>query len=178
MGPYLSLVRIGNVLVSFAGTVVGGLAARGAGVSLSAGTIGVLALAGLSTACVTAAGNVLNDLGDQGSDRSNHPDRPLVTGAVSPANARRLMMGLFVMSGVVILPIVLAAPLLLPILASALLVVVGYESRLKPLGLPGNAAVAYLTAAVFLSGGAALGNVLIVAPFAAMAFMATLSREV
>ena len=38
--------------------------------------------------------------------------------------------------------------------------------------------MAYLTAAVFLYGGAALGNVLLVLPFALMAFAATLSREV
>ena len=178
MGAYLDLVRAGNLAVSFAGTFVAGLAALGRGIPLDPAVLGALALAGLSTACVTAGGNVLNDLGDRASDRVNHPGRPLVTGAVSAAAARRLTVLLFVGSGLLILPLVLARPLLVPILASAILTVAAYEFRLKRWGLSGNAAVAYLTAAVFLYGGAAGGDPLLLAPLAAMAFGATLSREI
>ncbi len=127
---------------------------------------------------MTAAGNVLNDLGDQASDRMNHPDRPLVTGAISTPAARTLTGGLFVASVALVVPVFGAAPWLIPVLVSALIVVFAYERSLKSRGLPGNAAVAYLTAAVFLYGGAAAGNVLVVLPFAAMAFGATLSREI
>jgi geranylgeranylglycerol-phosphate geranylgeranyltransferase len=178
VGPYLTLVRAGNVAVSFAGTIVGGLSARGTGLSWTSFELVVLLLAGLSTSCVTAAGNVLNDLGDQASDRINHPDRPLVTGAVSVTAARRLTWGLFLASVALVVPVFGAAPWLVPVLVSALLVVLAYERSLKSRGLPGNGAVAYLTAAVFLYGGAAAGNVLVVLPFAAMAFGATLSREI
>ncbi|MCI4358333.1 MAG: geranylgeranylglycerol-phosphate geranylgeranyltransferase [Thermoplasmata archaeon] len=178
MGPYLTLVRIGNVAVSFAGTVIGGLAAKGVGLSVPVTTLGVVVLAGLSTACVTAGGNILNDLGDRDSDRANHPDRPLVTGAVSVRSARRLAVTLVILSFVGIVPIVVGAPLLLPILVSAWLALYAYEYAWKARGLPGNAMVAYLTAAVFLYGGAGVGNLLVVVPFAAMAFGATLSREV
>ena len=178
MDPYLTLVRIGNVSVSFAGTIVAGLAAHGTGVDLPVFAWLALGLAGLSTAAVTAGGNVLNDLGDRDSDRTNHPERPLVTGAVSPRSARALTLGLLVASAVLVAPIVLTRPWLVPILASALISVLAYERWLKAAGLPGNAAVAYLTAAVFLYGGAAGGNLVVVLPFAVMAFGATLSREV
>ncbi len=178
MRPYGRLVRAGNVAVSAVGAVVGGLAARGIFHAPSSGFWIALLLAGLSTGCVTAGGNILNDLGDRESDRVNHPDRPLVTGAVSVGSARRLLAGLFAASILLILPIVALAPLLAVILASAWLVLWAYERALKARGLSGNAAVAYLTAAVFLYGGAVAGDPRLVVPFAAMAFGATLSREV
>ncbi len=178
MAPYLRLIRAGNVGVSFVGTVVGGLAARGLGIDIGSGGALALLLAGASTACVTAGGNILNDLGDRESDRVNHPDRPLVTGAIGVGPARALLVGLGVVSALLILPLALATPLLVAILASAWFVILAYERRLKSIGLPGNAAVAYLTAAVFLYGGSAAGNVVVALPFAAMAFFATLSREV
>jgi len=49
---------------------------------------------------------------------------------------------------------------------------------LKARGFVGNLVVAFLTAMVFLYGGAAAGNAAILLPFAGMAFLATLSREV
>ncbi|HXY12331.1 MAG TPA: UbiA family prenyltransferase, partial [Thermoplasmata archaeon] len=53
-----------------------------------------------------------------------------------------------------------------------------YEFRFKSAGFVGNLTVAFLTGAVFLYGGAAAGNALVLVPFGAMAFLATLSREV
>ncbi|MGA7923920.1 MAG: UbiA family prenyltransferase, partial [Thermoplasmata archaeon] len=53
-----------------------------------------------------------------------------------------------------------------------------YEFRFKTEGLAGNVLVAFLTGAVFLYGGAAVGDVLVIVPFALMAFLSTLSREV
>ncbi len=175
--PVLRLVRPGNTLVSFAGTIIGGLAALGRGIPSDVGFLIALGLAGLSTACVTAGGNVLNDLGDQESDRVNHPDRPLVTGAVSVRAARRLMAGLFLASALAIVPIAWEHPLLPAFLAAALASLAAYELRYKAGGLPGNALVAFLTAAVFLYGGAVTDDLVTIVPFAAMAFGATLSRE-
>jgi geranylgeranylglycerol-phosphate geranylgeranyltransferase len=168
---------VGNVAVSLVGTVVGGLAAHGAGLDLSLRLLAFLLLAGASTALVTAGGNVLNDLGDIDSDRVNHADRPLVTGAISPARARGLVVGMLALSFVLIVPVALAEPLTLAIWLTALAAVVGYERRFKAAGFSGNLLVAFLTAEVFLYGGAAAGNVLPVLPFALMAFGATLSRE-
>jgi geranylgeranylglycerol-phosphate geranylgeranyltransferase len=176
--PAFRLVRAGNLAVSFVGTIVGGLAARGAGVSGSADFWAILFLAGASTALVTAGGNVLNDLEDLEGDRINHPDRPLVTGAISVPGARILAIGLFMAGVEVAIPVILVAPLVGVLLAVALAGLLAYEYRLKAAGLSGNVVVAGLTGLVFVYGGAAAGNALILAPFAAMAFLATLSREV
>jgi geranylgeranylglycerol-phosphate geranylgeranyltransferase len=176
--PWLRLVRVGNVLTALAGTIVGGLAARGAGLPLTVGFWSVVLLAAVSTACVTAGGNVVNDVLDRVSDRTNHPDRPLVTGAVSPGAARAGAAVLLIVGGLAILPVVLRAPLLMPIFAVAVAALLGYEFWFKSEGFAGNLLVAFLTAAVFLYGGAAVNNVLVLVPFAVMAFGATLSREV
>lgn len=178
MLPALRLVRAGNLAVSFVGTAVGALAARGTGVSLPF-SLGVeILLAATSTALITGGGNVLNDLLDREEDRTNHPDRPLVTGAVSPRAARALATALFVIGAAIVLPVVLVSPLVGVILAIAVAALLAYEFRFKARGFVGNAVVAFLTGAVFLYGGAVGGAVVLLLPFAAMAFLATLSREV
>jgi len=176
--PALRLVRAGNLGVSFVGTIVGGLVARGAGLPALGSLWLALVLAGLSTAFVTAGGNVLNDLLDLEGDRTNHPDRPLVTGEISVGTARALAATLFVVGVLVAIPVVIEEPLVGVILAIAVVLLLGYEFRFKKVGFAGNLVVAFLTGMVFLYGGAAAGDALLLAPFAAMAFLATLSREV
>ncbi len=178
MRAALRLVRLTNVVVSFVGTVVGGLAARAAGVLLSSELWLWVLLAAASTAAVTAAGNTLNDLGDLEGDRRNHPGRPLVTGEVSPTGARRLTVALFAAGVLLAVPVALARPLVGLLLAVAIAALLSYEFRGKASGLVGNLTVGLLTALVFLYGGAAAGEPLVVVPLAAMAFLATLSREV
>jgi geranylgeranylglycerol-phosphate geranylgeranyltransferase len=176
--PVLRLLRIGNVLVSFAGTLVGGLAAFGRGVPADPAVLVPLALAALSTAAVTGGGNVLNDLTDRASDRINHPERPLVTGEVTIGAARAMMIGAFAVAVAAVAPQLLARPLVGAILAVALAALFAYELRFKASGFGGNLLVALLTGAVFLYGGASVGAPALVVPFALMAFFATLSREV
>jgi geranylgeranylglycerol-phosphate geranylgeranyltransferase len=175
--PALRLVRFGNTLVSFTGVLVGGLVARGAGVDVPLSFALTLLLAGTSSALVTAGGNVLNDVLDRDSDRLNHPDRPLVTGAISVPTARRLSAGLLIASAVVIVPVALSAPWLPVLLGVALVALLSYEFRFKTRGFTGNLLVAFLTGAVFIYGGAAANAPLLLLPFAGMAIAATLSRE-
>jgi geranylgeranylglycerol-phosphate geranylgeranyltransferase len=175
--PALRLVRVGNLGVSFIGTLVGGLVARGEGVGLSAEVWLAIVLAAFSTSFVTAGGNVLNDVLDREGDRTNHPDRPLVTGEISVRAARALTVGLFVAGAVVAVPVIVIAPLVGVLLAVAVGALLGYELRFKRRGFVGNLVVGLLTGLVFLYGGAAAGDALLLAPFAAMAFLATLSRE-
>lgn len=172
------LLRAPNLAVSFVGTVIGGLVAVGHGVAPPLEAWTFLLLAGASTACVTGAGNVLNDLGDREGDRVNHPERPLVTGAVSVETARALVVVLFSAGLFLVLPVVALEPLVGVILALAVLSLLAYEFRFKAEGFAGNLTVAFLTAMVFLYGGAAAGNAALLLPFAGMAFFATLSREV
>jgi geranylgeranylglycerol-phosphate geranylgeranyltransferase len=172
------LLRLPNLAVSFVGAIVGGLVARGTGVSVPAEVWAFVVLAGVSTACVTGAGNVLNDLLDLEGDRTNHPDRPLVTGEVSPETARGLVVALFFAGLFVALPVIAMYPLVGVLFAVAVLALLGYEFLLKSRGFVGNLVVALLTGLVFLYGGAAAGNAALLLPFAGMAFLATLSREV
>lgn len=178
MRAAFQIVRIGNTLVSFVGTIVGGLAARGAGLDVSPTLWVALVLAGFSTSFVTAGGNVVNDILDRESDRVNHPDRPLVTGAISVPAARGMAVGLLAGAVVVAAPVILLRPLVGVLLAVALVALLSYEFRFKSEGFGGNLLVAFLTGLVFLYGGAAAGAPLAVVPFGLMAFFATLSREV
>ena len=178
MRATLRLVRPANVAVSFLGTVVGGLAAAAVGLGPSRTLWFLLVLAASSTGLVTAAGNVLNDLGDLEGDRLNHPERPLATGEVTPRAARGFTVGLFVAGAAVAVPVALVEPWVGVILAVAIAALLAYELAWKARGLVGNIAVGGLTAMVFLYGGAAAGRPWVVLPFAAMAFLATLSREV
>jgi geranylgeranylglycerol-phosphate geranylgeranyltransferase len=172
------IVRTANVLVSFAGTVVGALAAVSLFAPWPAWTMARVGLAAGSAALVTAAGNVLNDLEDREGDRLNHPDRPLVTGEITVRGARRLTVGLFLAGIVFAVPVALSEPAVGAILGIAVAGLLLYELRFKARGLVGNVTVGGLTAMVFLYGGASVGALLAVVPFAAMAFLATLSREV
>lgn len=172
------IVRTANVLVSFAGTVVGAVAALSLSSVVGDSRWLSIVLAATSAALVTAGGNVLNDLEDQEGDRVNHPDRPLVTGEVSVATARALAVGLFAGGVAAAVPVAIGAPTLALILAVAVAGLLLYELRFKARGFVGNVTIGGLTAMVFLYGGAAVGRLETVAPFAAMAFLATLSREV
>jgi geranylgeranylglycerol-phosphate geranylgeranyltransferase len=175
--PALRLVRAGNLAVSFVGVLVGGLAALGTVTGLGSLAWIDLGLAAVSTALVTAGGNVLNDVLDRDGDRVNHPDRPLVTGEISVGRAKALGAALFVLGVAVAVPVAVREVWIGPILAVAVGALLGYEFVLKARGFVGNLVVALLTGLVFLYGGAAVGAPLLVAPFAGMAFLATLSRE-
>jgi geranylgeranylglycerol-phosphate geranylgeranyltransferase len=92
--------------------------------------------------------------------------------------ARLLAVVLFVVGAGIVIPVTLAEPLVAVILIVAVALLLAYEFRFKQVGFAGNLVVAFLTGMVFLYGGAAAGNPVILLPFAVMAFLATLSREV
>ena len=174
----MRLLRVPNLAVSFVGTLVGALVARGSGVSAPAEFWAIAVLAAISTACVTAGRNELNDLLDRDIDRVNHPDRPLVTGEIRVEFAEGLVVALFVTGLFVALPVIALEPLVGLIFTVAVLALFGYEFWFKAQGFAGNLVVAFLTGMVFLYGGAAVGDASVLVPFAGMAFFATLSREV
>ena len=187
MNPYLRLLRPGNALIGWVGTVVGGYAATGVTALGGPKPLMVLVLAGLTTFLVTSAGNVLNDYRDREEDRTNHPDRPLASGLVSPTGGLRTLIVLFVLSP---LPLLAAGALsagsfslvggLLPVglWALAVALLISYEGYTKASGLPGNLTVAFLTGEVFLFGAAVVGHPVLALPLLGMAMFATLSREI
>jgi geranylgeranylglycerol-phosphate geranylgeranyltransferase len=188
MNPYLKLLRAGNGLISGIGTAAGGLSAEGIWSLRGLSPWMLLALCGLSAFLVTSAGNVLNDVLDIEGDRINHPDRPLPAGQVTPGTALHLSGALFALSpGPILLAVAVGwLPLpqdlgslegLLIILAVSVSLLLAYEFRLKATGLPGNVVVAGLTGLVFLFGASAFSRIPFAVPFALMATLASLSRE-
>jgi geranylgeranylglycerol-phosphate geranylgeranyltransferase len=127
-------------------------------------------------ALITAAGNVINDFFDVKIDAINRPDRPIPSGAVSRAAARGFAVTLFLAG---ILVSFFTNPLCIGIAVVNSLILLAYAGKLKRTPLLGNLTVAYLSASIFLFGGALNGwNGLVhITPIAAITFFAMLSRE-
>jgi geranylgeranylglycerol-phosphate geranylgeranyltransferase len=125
--------------------------------------------------CFTAAGNSFNDYFDREVDRVAHPDRPIPRGLVSPSGALNTALALF---GVAVLLSILVSIVSFFIVVTSVLVMVGYEKLLKAEGLAGNLAISWLTGALFLFGGAAVESLDLAWILAALAFLATLGREI
>ncbi len=127
-------------------------------------------------ALITAAGNVINDFFDAEIDAINRPDRPIPSGAVSKGAARGLAVTLFLAG---ILVSFFTNPLCIGIAIFNALLLIAYAAKLKSTPLIGNIVVGYLSASIFLFGGALNGieGLLRIIPVAAITFFAMLSRE-
>lgn len=126
---------------------------------------------------VTGAGNAINDYFDVEIDRINRPDRPIPSGDVS---AHRVLVysSLLFISGIALS---LVTTLTCVVIAAAnSLLLVGYAAFLKRTPGAGNIAISYLSASIFLFGGAYAGlqGLLMVVPVALITFFAMLAREV
>jgi len=127
-------------------------------------------------ALITAAGNVINDFFDARIDAINRPDRPIPSGSVSRDAALGFAMILF-LTGIFVSLFTNALCFGLAIINSLLLIV--YAAKLKSTPLLGNVAVAYLSASIFLFGGALSGwaGFIHIIPIAVITFFAIMSRE-
>jgi geranylgeranylglycerol-phosphate geranylgeranyltransferase len=134
-----------------------------------------LALASLVVFTFIIGGNSLNDYTDREVDRRAHPERPLPSGRLSPRTALAVSGIAFSLSFILSLPLDWVS---IMIVVSAIGVMILYEAGSKRKGLPGNLSIAWLTAALFLLGGAVVGSPQSTAIFAAMAFLAILGREI
>jgi geranylgeranylglycerol-phosphate geranylgeranyltransferase len=122
------------------------------------------------------AGNALNDYVDRAVDHAAHPHRPLPSGRALPAEARALAWALFV---VAMLAAFAVGRDVLTLVGASLLLMVLYEYHYKAHGLPGNLAIATLTAAPFVVGALTVGRLgPQTAVLAGMALCATLAREI
>ena len=127
-------------------------------------------------ALITAAGNVINDYFDVKIDVINRPDRPIPSGAVTRAGALGFAMTLFLAG---ILMSFFTNTLCIGIAVINSLMLIAYAGKLKGIPLLGNIAVAYLSASIFLFGGALNGwtGLVHIIPIAIIAFFAMVSRE-
>ncbi len=126
---------------------------------------------------ITAAGNVINDYHDAAIDAINRPERPIPSGEISPRAAFLYAVLLFVAANIIG---IVFAPLPLVIIAVVNSVLLWeYASHLKVMPLLGNLAVSYLSASIFLFGGALVGweGVIANLPVAGASFGVILARE-
>ena len=127
-------------------------------------------------ALITAAGNVINDFFDAKIDEVNRPLRPIPSGKVSRGTARGFAVTLF-LAGIFVSFFTSSLCIGIAIINSLLLI--GYAAKLKSTPLLGNIAVAYLSASIFLFGGAFNGwtGFIHIIPIAVITFFAMVSRE-
>ena len=170
---YLRLFRLGNCAMAAVGALLAAVVCAGVD-----GLEDHLFEVSVSLAVVfsfVAAGNSYNDYFDREIDKTAHPERPIPSGSVTPYGAALVAVVLFAISVVLSLFVNLMS---VSIVITSVLVMAGYERFLKAEGLAGNLAISWLTGALFLFGGAAVDNLELAWILAALAFLATLGREI
>jgi geranylgeranylglycerol-phosphate geranylgeranyltransferase len=172
-GGVVGLFRVGNCLMAALGALLAAVVCVGLD-GLSEFALEVL-LSMLVASLFTAAGNALNDYFDREVDKVAHPERPIPSGRVTPSTAFALSSLMFGAAFVLTLFVSLWS---VTIFVIALVAMVGYERYLKAVGFAGNLAISWLTAALFLFGGAAVDKMDLAWILAALAFLATLGREI
>ena len=178
MGGLVRLARPLNCVMSAVGVGIGGIVAVG---TQAWGEFAIpLALAGLAAASFTAGGNALNDIYDRTTDAINHPDRPLPAGQITLAGAKAFAGSAFALAALLAFFVNLWV---VAIVAFNAALMFAYESTLKARGGPGNVAIAFLVASLFVFGGVATYRaspdpIIRTAFLGSLAFCATLGREI
>jgi len=178
VGPALSsgvlgLFRVGNCAMGALGTLLAAVVC--VGVEGLEDYVPEIVLSMTVVVLFTAAGNSLNDYFDRETDKVAHPRRPIPSGRVRPSVALGLSAALFALAQALSLLVNLWSVI---IVAASILVLVAYEELLKAEGFAGNLAISWLTGALFLFGGAAVERLDLAWILAALAFLATLGREI
>ncbi len=173
MNRFVQIFRLGNAAIAVLGLLLAALIAAGTGLVDSWDKVLVAAAVVLA---FVAGGNALNDYLDREVDKLGHPERPIPSGRMRARTALRLSAGAFLVS--VLLSLLLWDALSIAIVLSAVVIMLAYELYTKKRGLAGNLSIAWLTGALFLLGGAVVGMIDRTLVLAAMAFLATLGREV
>lgn len=171
MKKLISIIRIIrpiNGVITFAVVFVGGYLASGMTNAIQ-----------VFTACMTAffsasAGNIINDIYDIEIDKINRPERPLPSGAIALYDAKVIYYG-FVTIGL-ITSLYIGTPFLI-IAAVINLLLFLYSFNLKRKPFAGNIIIAFITAAAFLYGSMAGGDVSAGIVPASFAFLINLIRE-
>jgi geranylgeranylglycerol-phosphate geranylgeranyltransferase len=169
LSGFFAITRPLNAFVSGLAAILGYIVATGAVTVSSLVLFPIVVL-------ITAAGNVINDYFDAEIDAVNRPDRPIPSGTVRKSAARSFAVTLF-LAGILLAFFTNALCFAIALFNSLLLA--AYAARFKGVPLAGNIIVSYLAASIFLFGGALAGFEGLVPnlPLAAIAFFATLARE-
>ncbi|RLG88309.1 MAG: MFS transporter [Thermoprotei archaeon] len=185
---YIELLRLHNVFLSYIAVMIGLLATynylfNSKPLIANLGDLSKYALVlGLPVLFISAAGYVINDYFDIEIDKLNKPYRPLPSGRVSPSEAYRLSIALFIIG--IALSAWIGIVVLLFTVANAILIYI-YSYKLKKLGLIGNLVIALCSSNTILFGSLAFiesNNQSFTAllpsiPLAVIAFLLVLARE-
>jgi geranylgeranylglycerol-phosphate geranylgeranyltransferase len=132
-------------------------------------------LACLSGGFIMAGANTINDVLDIEIDRINQPQRPLVIGKLSPAQARNIAWWEFGI-GVLLSIFINWQAIVIAVVFSALLIL--YSYKLKRLPLVGNFMVSLATAMTFIYGGIAVNRIQRTLIPTVLAFLYHFGREI
>jgi len=171
---YLKLLRLGNCAMGALGALLAAVVCV-SDVDQLPDYASQITYSMIVVIAFTAAGNSLNDYFDREVDKVAHPDRPIPSGIVNPPEAVNIAVLFF---AIALILAVLVNVWSFLIVVTSLFVMVGYEAFLKAEGLAGNLAISWLTGALFLFGGSAVDSLELAWILAALAFLATLGREI
>jgi len=136
-------------------------------------------LVGFAMACaavITAGGNTINDYLDAEIDKANHPGRPIPAGRIRRRTA--WMLGLGELGLGVGFGFLVNVPCGAIAMAAVGLLLAYEAGGLKNAGLPGNVVISLLTGLLFLTGGAAAGDVIAPLSLGVLACVASIGREI
>lgn len=170
---YFVMVRPGNCVMAAAAALLAAMICSSPETVIDRAADVVISM--VAVFAFVAAGNSLNDYFDRELDRKVHPSRPIPRGIIAPRMVLTVAVAMFVVANV--LGWIVGAWSFIIVLSS-LAVMLAYEALLKSEGLVGNLAISWLTAALFLFGGAAVDGLQLAWMLAALAFFASLGREI
>ena len=174
MNPYIALTRPGNAVLTAIAVIAGAFIASGPEI---VDYWEEIAICCISAMMLVGGGNALNDYNDRETDKENHPNRPIPSGEISAETAlnySNILLG----AGLVILWFTLANWMVFIIALIGVLTLIAYENGLKAAGLSGNIAVGFMSGAVFLYAGVAVGDPGPTLWMFGLAVLATISREI
>jgi geranylgeranylglycerol-phosphate geranylgeranyltransferase len=163
----LRLARWANALTAAVGVLVGAWWAGW-------GDTVAIAFVALAAIGLTAAANAWNDIADVEIDRVAHPERPLVTGALSLDDADRV--AIFAATAAVVCASTVSIVLGICTVAVLLLMRL-YSPWLKQMGFVGNLVVSVLASLPFVYGSYAAGSWARGIPLVLIAIPLHLARE-
>lgn len=174
MATRLGILRPVNGLMAGAAVFVGGFVTVRADAWGTAGDWGAAALGAAAAAAAAGAANALNDYADREADRTNRPERPIPSGALSPRAALGTAVAAYVVS-LGLAALVNAQALTLAAVWAALTLF--YSLALKGVPVVGNLVVAAVAATPLLMGGLTQGRGRGALIPCALAFLMHLARE-
>jgi geranylgeranylglycerol-phosphate geranylgeranyltransferase len=117
----------------------------------------------------------LNDAFDWEVDKTNHPNRPIPKGIITPRQMLYFTCVLFGIGFFISFFINLLCFIIVIIIIGILVL---YELYTKKYGIAGNVTVAFISSIAFTFGGAAVGNPTASLPLTILAFLIIFGREI